>query len=160
LLEAVEILWEQGLEFELELIGKADLTWTPKVVKVIDELNKRKRPVKWLLHIDQDTLEEKYACCSFTVYPSLYEGFGLPILESLIRGKPCICGKNGALGEISSGGGCIPVEDQKDVNLLANNIKQLLINPKLSKKLIFEAQQRNFPSYTEYASRLLAFLLE
>ena len=160
LLEAVEILWEQGLAFELELIGKADPTWTPKVVKAIKELNKKKRPVNWLLHVDQNMLEKKYACCSFTVYPSLYEGFGLPILESLVRGKPCICGRNGALGEVSKGGGCLPVKDQKNARLLAENIKLLLINQKLNQKLILEARQRKFTSSKEYASRVLSFLLE
>ena len=45
--------------------------------------------------------------CDFTVYPSVEEGFGLPILESLWCGKPAICANFGAMLEVAeAGGGC------------------------------------------------------
>jgi len=50
----------------------------------------------------------------FTVYPSLMEGFGIPILESLWHGKPCVCGGNGALGEVARGGGCLIVDQTSE----------------------------------------------
>jgi glycosyltransferase involved in cell wall biosynthesis len=112
-LKAAEQLWNEKLKFTIELVGQADPSWSPQIIKLIKCLQKKDRPIKWLQHIDQKTLETKYARCLFTVYPSLYEGFGLPILESLIRGKPCICGMNGALGEVSSGGGCLNVDNQQ-----------------------------------------------
>jgi glycosyltransferase involved in cell wall biosynthesis len=157
LLEAVEKLWSEGLKFELELVGQADPSWTPKVLNALDGLTGMGRPVKWLQHVDQNTLEEKYANCSFTVYPSLYEGFGLPILESLIRGKPCVCGQNGALGEVSRGGGCLLVEEQRDPALLGHAIREILLDEDLRLKLGTEAGERDFGNWKRYSSELLSF---
>jgi len=159
LLEAVEKLWSDGMQFELELVGQADPSWTPKVLNVLDGLISRHRPVKWLQHVDQDTLEEKYASCSFTVYPSLYEGFGLPILESLIRGKPCICGKNGALGEVSRDGGCLVIENQRDPILLEKAIYKIIMDKDLHKNLCAESQKRDFGNWKRYSSDLLSLFL-
>ena len=157
LLNAAERLWDEKLNFSIELIGQADTSWTPKVIDTIEKLKKKQRAIKWLQHIDQDTLESKYSECLFTVYPSLYEGFGLPILESLIRGKPCICGKNGALGEVSSGGGCLTLDDQSDVKELLDGIRALLTNAPLRKKLHKETQQRNYGNWKNYATELISF---
>ncbi len=159
LLEAVEKLWSDDMQFELELVGQADPSWTPKVLNILDQLISRHRPVKWLQHVDQETLEEKFARCSFTVYPSLYEGFGLPILESLIRGKPCICGNNGALGEVSGGGGCLTIENQRDPAQLENAIRQVLSDDALRQKLCMESQKRDYGNWKRYSSDLLSFFL-
>jgi len=157
LLEAAEKLWKEGRNFKLELVGQADPSWTPKVLDEINRLAARGRMIKWLMHVDQDTLEEKYSDCSFTIYPSLFEGYGLPVLESLIRKKPCICGKNGALGEVSQGGGCLTLENQKDPEQLAQAIRQLLANTSLLKSLAEEAGNRNFITWKSYAKNLFSF---
>jgi glycosyltransferase involved in cell wall biosynthesis len=158
LMKAAEMLWAQGIRFELEFIGKADPSWTPKVLDALHLLSRKSRPIKWLRHVDQETLEKKYAECAFTVYPSLYEGFGMPILESLIRGKPCICGENGALGEVARGGGCLMLKDQRQPEILANSIKKLLSEPALLSKLKIEAKNRSYSNWKEYSSKLLTFI--
>jgi len=159
LLEAAQNLWEEGVEFELELVGQADPSWTPKVLSILDGLENQGRPIKWLRHVDQDTLEKKYANCSFTVYPSLYEGFGLPIVESLIRGKPCVCGMNGALGEVSKGGGCLTLENQGDPVELARAIKRLLRDEPLRQRLSAEGTKRDFGTWKRYSSDLMNLFL-
>ena len=160
LLKAVEILWKEGHNFQIELIGQADPSWTPKVLVVLDRLVEKGRSVKWLHHIDQESLERKYSSCIFTVYPSLYEGFGLPIIESLIRGKPCICGTNGALGEVSTGGGCLEIKDQSNPHQLAEAIRKLITNKPLLQSLSTDALKRNFGSWKQYASDLIDLFLE
>ena len=157
LLRALETLWQEGLNFSVNLVGQSDPSWTPKVVQSIKHLQNKNRPLQWLMHIDQNTLEEIYSSCSFTVYPSLYEGFGLPILESLIRGKPCICGKNGALGEVSTAGGCLTVSNQNDPTQLADAIRKLLTDSSILERLKTEASRRNFGSWKEYSIDLLDF---
>ena len=156
-LKAAEQLWNEKLKFTIELVGQADPSWTPQIIKRIEYLQEKGRPIKWLQHVDQETLETKYASCLFTVYPSLYEGYGLPILESLIRGKPCICGMNGALGEVSKGGGCYNVANQEDINELSNAIRTLLTNKSILKKLIKETTLRNFGNWRGYSEKLLSF---
>jgi glycosyltransferase involved in cell wall biosynthesis len=54
-----------------------------------------------VLHSATDgQLEWLYRACLFTVYPSLYEGWGLPVAEALSRGVPCIASSAGAIPEI------------------------------------------------------------
>ncbi len=53
-----------------------------------------------------------YEQCLFTVYPSLYEGWGLPIGEALTAGKICLCSDRASLPEVAGKAGtCIPLED-------------------------------------------------
>jgi len=157
LLQAVENLWKKGLLFKLELVGQSDPSWAPKVFNIIDQLKEKKRPIKWLRHISQDELEIKYSECQFTVYPSLFEGFGLPILESLIRGKPCICGSNGALGEVSRGGGCLNIENQSDAKEIEKSIFKLLNDAELLKKLTLETKRRVYEDWNSYTRKILTF---
>jgi glycosyltransferase involved in cell wall biosynthesis len=42
-----------------------------------------------------------YENCQFSVYPSFYEGWGLPIAESIAHGTPCICSNTSSMPEIA-----------------------------------------------------------
>jgi glycosyltransferase involved in cell wall biosynthesis len=50
--------------------------------------------------VSDDTLKDLYGCATATVYPSLYEGFGLPVLESMSCGTPVICSNVTSLPEV------------------------------------------------------------
>ena len=160
LLSAAEKLWRDGNIFKLEFVGQADPSWTPRVVERIETLVSENRPIEWLRHIDQKTLETRYATCLFTVYPSLFEGCGLPILESLVRGKPCICGDNGALGEVTKDGGCLIIKEQYNPDKIAEGIRTLLKDSALRKRLGKEATSRNFGNWRDYASEILRFFFQ
>ena len=55
-----------------------------------------------LLHwLDQEDLEGLYAAAKAFVFPSLYEGFGLPVLEAMRRGVPVGCSDRGSLPEVA-----------------------------------------------------------
>jgi glycosyltransferase involved in cell wall biosynthesis len=154
LLEAAEKLWTEGLNFRLFLVGRMTADWGATVLAQVDCLVKRGRPLKWLRHVSDHALHQAYRDCSFTVYPSLREGFGLPILESLWHGRPCVCGANGALGEVSAGGGCLPVACA-DTESLADGMRQLLANADLYDHLFAEACRRSFRSWDDYTNDLL-----
>jgi glycosyltransferase involved in cell wall biosynthesis len=149
LLRALESLWEEGLTFEFELIGRSTGSYGHKILPSIRKIQERGWPFRWLKHVDDERLDRAYRDCSFTVYPSLMEGFGLPILESLSRGKPCICGENGALGEVSAGGGCLNV-DQTSSGALTDAIRRLLTDRALYARLSAEARERRFRSWSNY----------
>lgn len=155
LLSASEQLWSSGLDFELKLVG----AWAGNfsVLKKIRELRARGRQLLWLKHVDDQTLHSLYRECAFTVYPSLMEGFGLPIAESLWHGKPCICGGNGALGEVARGGGCLIV-DQTNADALAQGIESLLLDRQLYSRLSDEARARKFRSWSDYMDKFLRHL--
>jgi glycosyltransferase involved in cell wall biosynthesis len=127
------------------------------VLLKIRALRARGRPLTWLKHVDDQTLHTLYRQCAFTVYPSLMEGFGLPIAESLWHGKPCVCGGNGALGEVARGGGCLIV-DQTSTAALSEGIKTLLSDRQLYSRLSNEARARKFRSWSDYIDKFLMHL--
>jgi glycosyltransferase involved in cell wall biosynthesis len=157
LLEAAQRLWDSGCEFELHLVGSSSGNWGIKVAFEVRRLQFLGRPLRWLRHVDDRALHQAYRECSFTIYPSLMEGFGLPILESLWHGKPCICGGNGALGEAARGGGCLIV-DQNSTTGLAEGIRQLLSEEQLRRRLSAEAASRQFRSWNDYVQSFLRFV--
>ena len=51
--------------------------------------------------VPEDGMEELWGEAGFYVFPSLFEGFGLSLVEAMARGIPCACSINGSLGEIA-----------------------------------------------------------
>ena len=157
LLEACEILWAEGTEFELQLVGMGRADTAGRALTKMAELRRMGRP---LLHhdtADDAELHAAYAQAAFTVYPSLIEGFGLPVLESLQHGKPCICSNLGALGESIPGGGCVGLASVDAVHL-AGAIRQLLQNPAALAALAAQARARRFKTWPDYARELTAWM--
>jgi len=157
LLAAAEKLWAQGHDFKLQFVGRTTHYYAPKMLLAVWRLQKRGHPLRWLRHVNDETLHDVYRSCRFTVYPSLFEGFGLPIAESLWHGKPVVCGGNGALGEVAQGGGCLIV-DQTNADALAAGMKKLLSDQEAYARLCAEARARKFRSWSEYIDRLLGHL--
>lgn len=62
-----------------------------------------KRKIRILDNLPDAELAWLYRNCLFTVFPSLYEGWGLPVVESLALGKPCICSTAPAVTEAAQG---------------------------------------------------------
>jgi glycosyltransferase involved in cell wall biosynthesis len=56
--------------------------------------------VRWLGRIDDDELARQYRGASCLVYPSLYEGFGIPPLEAMACGTPVVTSRGGATEEV------------------------------------------------------------
>ena len=159
LLEACQRLWANGETFSLQLIGRQAPQGGQAVQERIEVLQKAGHPLQWERHVDDAALRRAYEACSFTVYPSIREGFGLPILESLWHGRPCLTGGNGALGEVAAGGGCLTV-DQNDPAALAEGIRRLLREEDLYARLYREAAERKFLRWPEYAASLFALIQE
>ncbi len=157
LLDAAETLWAQGRSFELHLVGLANPETGRAALARIHALQAAGRPVRYAGAVDDATLVRAYAECTFTVYPSLMEGFGLPVLESLSRGRPCICSAQGALGESSRGGGCLAL-DRVDAPSLTHAIDRLLADPAEITRLAVVARARPLRSWIEYATDLTSWL--
>ncbi len=58
----------------------------------------------WLGHVTDDQLADLYRAAQVVAVPSLYEGFGLPILEAMASGAPVVASNRGAMPEIAGGG--------------------------------------------------------
>lgn len=81
-----------------------------------------------------ENMPKEYSKASLTVVPSLYEGFGLPVLEAMSCGCPVICSDKTSLPEV--GGDAATYFDGHDVKDLANKIYEVLTNNKLKNDLI------------------------
>jgi len=157
LLDACESLWKQGHCFELRLIGMAHPDTGKLALQRVQSLQGSGRPLRYDGAVDEKALCAAYHECAFTVYPSLMEGFGLPVLESLSYGKPCICSSQGALGESSRDGGCLSLASV-DSSSLASAICTLLTNPEHHHHLSVAARGRTLRSWDTYATDLLTWM--
>lgn len=158
LFAAAERLWTQGRKFRLHVVGLTH----PQTGRAAQErmlaLQAAGRPLEYLGPVDDAALERAYAGCTFTVYPSLAEGFGLPVLESLARGKPCICSGRGALGEAARDGGCLTLDRVDDPAALAAAMDRLLANPAERAALTTAARARTFRTWPQYAAEFKGWM--
>jgi glycosyltransferase involved in cell wall biosynthesis len=157
LLEACERLWVRGLSFELRLIGLAQKETGREALTLIDSLKRKGRALRYDGPVNEAELEAAYASCAFTVYPSVAEGFGLPVIESVARGKPCVCLGQGALGEAAQGGGCLMLR-AVDSKTLENAIAGLLNDSVSLARFEAEARSRTVKSWVDYVRELAGWM--
>ena len=157
LLEAAEVLWAAGVQFELELIGMPRTDTGARVVERIRQLQASGRALAYHGAVPESKLHAAYARCDFTVYPSLYEGFGLPVIESLQHGKPCVVSRGGALAEVARGGGVVSLP-AATAGELAKEMRRLLLEPTALAELAHAARLRKFRSWSDYAADFSAWL--
>jgi glycosyltransferase involved in cell wall biosynthesis len=96
--------------------------------------------VKYLGHVDDPTLEALYRSASVLVFPSVYEGFGLPLLEAMAHGVPAVVGDSGALPELA--GEAALVVDPADPKAIAGALERLLADQSLRIRLGEEGRSR------------------
>jgi len=125
-------------EFPLVMVGP--LGWKSSVLeKRIGQLNDS-GVVKQLGFVSQSTLPFLYSGAAAFVYPSLYEGFGLPLLEAMQSGCPCITSNTGALAEVSNGS-AIQVDPQESDDI-AHQLNLLLHDPDLHSYYVSAGKRR------------------
>jgi glycosyltransferase involved in cell wall biosynthesis len=93
--------------------------------------------------------------CDVTAFISLAEGFGLPIVESLWQGKPCLCSDVGSMAEIAAGGGCLAI-DPRDPAAIEAGLERLAEDLALRAELALAACSRPLSLWAEYAQAVLA----
>jgi len=83
--------------------------------------------------VSAEELEGLWAITQAFVYPSLYEGFGLPVLEAMARGVPVACSNASSLPEVA--GDAALLFDPHDESAIAAALKRLLEEPQLAEDL-------------------------
>ncbi|MDB6093837.1 MAG: glycosyl transferase group 1 [Verrucomicrobia bacterium] len=157
LFAAAESLWARGEKFQLRVVGSVQAETGQAALVRLRSLQAAGWPLRYDGALPDAEVAAAYAESTFTVYPSFVEGFGLPIIESLARGRPCICSGHGALGELSRQGGCIPLESV-DTASLAGAIGALIRSPADRARLSAEARARIFKSWGSYAEQLTEWM--
>ncbi len=96
--------------------------------------------VRYLGHVDEPTLAALFESASVLAFPSMYEGFGLPLLEAMSRGVPAVIGDGGALPELGTGAAIAVKPD--DVDAIAGGLERLLSDAQLRQRLGEEGKRR------------------
>lgn len=78
-------------------------------------------------HVDEDAFRALLDNCAALVYPSVYEGFGMPVLEAMSAGKPVLCSRIGSLEEVA--GAAAYYFDPTDPEDIAQSIRSLTDDP-------------------------------
>jgi glycosyltransferase involved in cell wall biosynthesis len=107
--------------------------------------------------VDDDTLVDLYRRHDFSVYSSREEGFGLPILESLWLGTPCLCHNGSSMAEVAPGGGTLMI-DMTDEDAIADALRSLASQPSLRQRLAAELAARPLRTWLDYAGDVVTHL--
>lgn len=151
LLFAAEVLWREGHAFRLRLIGGN--RWGDEITEVIDGLIRSGRSLTVEVGVPQAKLHAAFKAARFTVFPSLHEGYGLPVAESLSFGIPAITSSFGSTAEIAAGGGVVTV-DPRDDDALISAMRQLLTDDSLVSGLRKQIVARRHRGWDDYAGEL------
>jgi glycosyltransferase involved in cell wall biosynthesis len=106
-------------EYPLLLVG--EYGWSSKPIHALMGKLQRNGWLRYAGHIPDATLALEYARSRLCVYPSRYEGFGLPVLEALAAGTPVIAGNHSSIPEVA-GGHATLIENVAEVDELREAI--------------------------------------
>lgn len=131
LLEAFSLIREKIPHY---FVLTASKSWKDAdVYKSMERLNLRDR-IHELGYVEQQDMPCLYNLADAYVYPSLYEGFGLPILEAMQSGCPVVASDATSIPEVA--GNAATLVDPLDTKALADGIYQILTDQRLREKLI------------------------
>jgi glycosyltransferase involved in cell wall biosynthesis len=149
-LHAAERRWRAGDRFSLTFIGGN--SWgSAGFSRRLAELQALGRPVETASRVPDRLLWAAYRLARVTVFPSLNEGFGLPVAESLASGTPVITSAYGSMREIADGGGALLV-DPRDDTTIAAALHRVLEDDALHTSLVSAARARPHRTWDDYAA--------
>jgi glycosyltransferase involved in cell wall biosynthesis len=161
LLEAYQLLGQRGITTPLVLCGP--IGWKSEAFFATLRTLGSTASVRLLGYVDEQSLPLLYNGASCFVFPSLYEGFGLPVLEAMACGCPVVSTGVSAIPEVVGEAGLL-LEDPKDKNLLAEAVSRILGDQDLRAELgaegIKQASNFSWRKTARETMKIFADLLE
>jgi glycosyltransferase involved in cell wall biosynthesis len=153
LLRAIAILKKRGVEIPLVLTGvrdKAEASVMAKVRKLaLDEL------VYKLGYVERQWMRPLISAAKILVFPSLFEGFGIPILEAMAAGTPVACADNTSIPEV--GGDAVAYFNESNTEAMAQAIGSLWVDRAFRNECVRRGRARSKEFVADKGiSRLLA----
>lgn len=136
-LQALARLRTQGHVMPLVIVGGTGWKFSP-VHSLIRDLDLEGQ-VEFAGFVDDELLPAYYSNALALIQPSLYEGFGFPVLEAMACGTPVVASNRSSLPELV--GGHALVVDPDDIQALAHAILRLVQQPALRRKLRMQGLQ-------------------
>ncbi len=119
------------LPHHLMLVGKE--TWfAPHVHQAAKRSSARDR-IHFTDYVSEKELMELYSACEIFVFPSFYEGFGLPILEAMACGRAVACSNTSAMPEVADSAGLL--FNPESTEEIVRAMRDLLLNPELRQRM-------------------------
>jgi glycosyltransferase involved in cell wall biosynthesis len=138
LIEAFSELRRTHDDLKLLIIGD-EISKLPALRRAVHR-HKLHKHVRFLGYLKDDTLTVLYRLASVFVFPSLYEGFGLPPLEAMASGTPVVTSNVSSLPEVT--GDAAVLVDPYDVDSIGNGIRRILDDPRLAEELRIKGLKR------------------
>jgi glycosyltransferase involved in cell wall biosynthesis len=157
LLDVCEALWAGGLDFELHLVGRVNPHFGRPVATRLKALRRTQPRLHHHQAASDALMGRLFAAARATAFPTIAEGCGLPVLESLWKGRPCVCSDLAVLREIAEGGGC-RLAAPNDPGAWAAALRAVLTDDPEWRRLAGAAAARRLPVWADTARTLLAGL--
>lgn len=121
-----------GLDIPLVLVGAVG--WKNERLHDLIHAEQAKNRLIVLGYVPEENLPTLYAGAKLFLYPSIYEGFGLPPIEAMRSGVPVIVANRSCLPEVTRGGALLV--DPDDLDSFAEAIENALVDKELRQRLI------------------------
>jgi glycosyltransferase involved in cell wall biosynthesis len=129
---------QQFSDLKLIVIGD-DISENPELRRAVVR-SRVQQDVRFLGFIPIEALRVFYASAEVFVFPSLYEGFGLPPLEAMAQGSPVVCANTSALPEVV-GDAAVLVNPENSFEIM-HAVKRVLLDRELRQALCDRGRQR------------------
>jgi glycosyltransferase involved in cell wall biosynthesis len=137
LLEALALI--PSIERPILVLPGYPTTYEIELQARADDLGVRS-DVRFLGWVSEAELEGLYGLARCFVFPSLYEGFGLPVLEAMSRGLPVVCSDRGSLREVA--GSAARLVDPERPHSIAEGMRSVLSDPIEAERLRLEGRRQ------------------
>jgi glycosyltransferase involved in cell wall biosynthesis len=140
LIEAFAELLEAhpALPHHLVIVGKE--TWYASEIRNAARRSSASSRIHFTGFVSDEEVIRLYGACDLFVYPSFYEGFGLPILEAMACSRAVACSNTSAMPEVADSAALLFNPRSRREMVLA--MRDLLLNPELKMRMERLAQQR------------------
>lgn len=128
----------QLIEHQLVLIGQKG--WQYESIFEAIKTSPYQQDIHHLDYLTDDQVANFYAQAEVFAYPSIYEGFGLPVLEAMTLGTPVVTSDTSSLPEVT-GDAAILIDPHEPLQL-AEALLQVISNPQLRQSLIEKGKER------------------
>jgi len=115
--------------------------WESEELHKLFDIGTREGWIKYLGYVSQQTLSVLFSSCRGFIFPSRYEGFGLPVLEAMAAGSPVITSNVSSLPEVAGDAGLLV--DPDDIEQLSQHILSVILDDVLCTKLIQRGLTQN-----------------
>jgi glycosyltransferase involved in cell wall biosynthesis len=125
----------------VKLVLSGDFGWKQKELFELIKKSPFKDDIIMTGYISDDDLANLYRKAKLFIYPSLYEGFGLPVLEAMMSGTPVLTSKNSSLEEV--GGDGVIYIDPLDDNSISKSIEMIIFDHDYAERFIEKGLARS-----------------